>query len=375
MRLTYIANLRIPTEKAYGVQITKMCEAFADGGIKTELLVPFRKGSIKENIFDYYGIKRNFKIKKLCSPDFYLPGKSDKIAFGIKSFISAAILFFSSIFSGFDVVYSRDELPLYFLSFFRKNIFFEAHKFSKSRGFFYRRFKNKDFKIIVISKGLENEFIKSGFKPENILVAPDGVDTDEFDISETKEECRKKSGLPQDKKIVLYAGHLFEWKGVHILAEAAARLPEVLFVFVGGTEADVLNFKERFGNEKNIKILGQKPHREIPSFLRAADALILPNSAKEAISVSYTSPLKLFEYMASRKPIIASDLPSIREVLNERNSILVKPDDAEALAGGIKKALEDVAFSDRISQTAFENAREYTWRKRAAKIIRFIQDL
>ena len=110
-------------------------------------------------------------------------------------------------------------------------------------------------------------------------------------------------------------------------------------------------------------------------FLKTADVLVLPNSAKEAISALYTSPLKLFEYMASRKPIVASNLPSIREVLNEKNSILVRPDDAWALVGGIKKALEDIVLSGRISQAAFENAREYTWEKRAAKIIRFIQNL
>jgi len=374
MKLSYISNQRLPTEKAYGIQIAKTCEAFADLYIDVILTVPYRRSDIKENLFDYYFVKRNFKFEETFSPDFYLSGKSDKVAFAIKNFISAIVLVIHSLFSKADIVYSRDEPIIFLLSFFKKSgdLIFEAHRFSNSRGLLYERFKNKNLKIVAISHGLKNKFLEFGFKPENILVAPDGVDIEKFNINKIKEECRKELGLPLDKKIVLYSGHLFEWKGVHVLAAAAAYLQEVLFVFVGGTEIDVLKFREKFGNEKNIKILGQKPHKEIPLFLKTADVLVLPNSAREMFSALYTSPLKLFEYMVSRRPIVASNLPSIREVLNERNSILVKPDDAEALAEGIKKALGDTAFSDQISRTAFEDVKEYTWEKRAAKIQNYI---
>ncbi len=374
MKLLYIANQRFPTEKAYGIQIAKTCEAFADSGVLVTLLAPFRKNKSKEMPFEYYNVKENFKFKKVWAPDFYFSGRLDKIAFVIKSFISAIVLAIYALFPKPEIVYSRDESVLFFSPFFKKprNLIFEAHRFSDSRRFFYRRFKKKNLKIVTISHGLENKFVEFGFKPENILVAPDGVDIEEFDIGETKEECRRQLNLPQDEKIVLYAGHLFDWKGAHVLAEAAAYLPEAWFVFVGGTEIDVLKFKERFGNKENIKILGQKPHREIPLFLKAADVLVLPNSAKEAISVSYTSPLKLFEYMASRRPIIASDLPSLREILNENNATLVKSDDPEALASGIKIALGNNQLAEKISQKALEDVKNYTWQKRAESILKFI---
>jgi len=374
MKLSYISNQRLPTEKAYGIQIVKTCEAFADLGIDITLVVPYRRNDIAKNIFDYYSIKRNFEFRKIFSPDFYLPGKLDKIAFAVKNFISAIILVVHTLFLRVDIIYSRDEPIIFFSSFLRKSrgLIFEAHRFSDLRQFFYRRFKKKNIKIIAISNGLKNKFMEFGFKPENILVAPDGVNIEKFNINKTKEECRRELDLPLDKKIVLYSGHLFEWKGAHILAEAVVYLQEVLFVFIGGTEANILEFQKKFGNGKNIKIFGQKPHEEIPLFLKTADVLVLPNSAKEIISSLYTSPLKLFEYMASGRPIVASDLPSIREVLNEKNSILVKPDDAEALASGIKKALGDITLSDQISRTAFEDVKKYTWGKRAVKIHDYI---
>jgi len=379
-KLIYIANLRLPTEKAYGIQIAKTCEAFSNLGINLTVVAPYRISKVKGDFFDYYSIKRNFKFKKLFSPDFYLPGKLNIIAFGLKNFISAIILSIYAIARKPDIIYSRDELPLFLLSFFRNNLVFEAHRFSNSRKFFYRRFKNKNFKVVVITKHLKDDFIKFGFKPENILVAPDGVDLAEFDVDMPKEEARVKTGLPPDRKIVMYTGHLFEWKGAHTLLEAARLIfndrflisKNILFVFVGGTEYDVEKFRKKAEGLDDVLILGHKPHKDIPLFLKAADVLVLPNSTKEEISRSYTSPLKLFEYMASGRPIMASALPSIIEILNDKNSVLVKPDDLDDLTGGIEKLLNNNLLGEELAKKAREDVENYTWTKRAEKVLRFI---
>jgi glycosyltransferase involved in cell wall biosynthesis len=371
MKLLYLLNQRFPTEKAYGIQIAKTCEALADLGVDTTLVIAFKTDDIKKDFFEYYSIKRNIKYKNIFYSDFYLPGR---IAFLIKNYISAVVLTVYTLFQRFDIVYSRDEVIIFLLSFVTRpqNLVFEAHSFSDSRGFLYRRIRNKSIKVAVISHGLRDVFIKFGFKAENILVASDGVSIDEFNINETKEECRIKLDLPNDKKIIMYSGHLFDWKGVHVLANTADYLPEEYFVFVGGTGDDVSKFKKQYGNRENVRIIGHRPHGEIPLFLKAADVLVIPNSAKEKMSAFYTSPLKLFEYMASRKPIVASDLSSIREVLNDGNSILVKPDDVDALANGIRLALDDSVLSERISSSAYECVNQYTWKKRSEKIINFL---
>lgn len=82
---------------------------------------------------------------------------------------------------------------------------------------------------------------------------------------------------------------------------------------------------------------------------------------------------KIFEYMATRRPIITSGLPSLREILNEDNSILVRPDDDSALADGIKLVMSDNVLAVRISQKAFEDVKKYTWQERVGQIMRFIK--
>ncbi len=371
-KILYIANHRLPTEKAYGIQISKMCESFADLDYETVLVAPYRISKIKDDFFEYYNVKRNFRFKKIFSPDFYLPGRLDRIAFQIKYFISAAILAIYALIKKADIIYSRDELPLYFLSFFHKNLVFEIHNFSKKRVFFYKRLKNKKIKVIAISNGIKNELEKNGFDSKNLLVAFDGVDLAKFDIDISKTEARNKLNLPLNKKIVIYTGHLFKWKGVDTLVEAAELLKDVLFIFVGGMVSDVEKFKKGHSLE-NILFLGHRPYRDIPLFLKAADVLVLPNEKEEKISELYTSPLKLFEYMASRRPIIASDLPSIRDVLDEKSAVFFEPGNANHLAKGIEKIIESENLAQALSARVFEKVQNYTWQKRAEKILEFIK--
>lgn len=378
MKLLYIANLRIPTEKAYGVQIAKTCEALADLGIDTILIAPYRISKVKGDFFNFYSLKRNFKFKKIFLFDFYLPGKLNILAFGLKNIISAVGLSIYSLIKNPDVIYSRDELSLYILSFFKKNLIYETHRFSNTRRFFYKRFIKNDLKVVVITNHLKEDLMKMGFTAKNILVAPDGVDFDQFDLAISQKEARDKLNLPQDKKIVAYTGHLFEWKGADILLETAklisnfkfriSNFEDILFIFVGGMPQDIENFKKKAGNLDNVMILGQRPYKEMPLFLKAADVLVLPNSAKEEISRLYTSPLKLFEYMASGRPIIASDLPSVREILNPTNALLIIPDDPKLLAEKIQILLSDKNLQFSLAAQALELAKKYTWQARAENI-------
>lgn len=385
MRLLYLANLRLPTEKAYGIQIAKMCEAFAaiattndqqlttnDKNIEVELVVPYRKNEIRDDLFEYYSVKNNFKFKKVWAPDFYWPGKLDRLSFYIKNIISALALSWFVIKDKADVIYSRDEITVFILSFFRNNVAFEAHKFPKYRTLFWRSLELNNVKVITITRALRDDIAKTGFRGE-ILVASDGVDLKEFDLQISKKEARSMVGLPNDKKIVMYTGHLFEWKGAGVLLEAVHKFKnDVLFVFVGGTEYDIEKFKKKAEGLNNVLILGQKSHKEIPIYLKAADVLVLPNSAKEDISKSYTSPLKMFEYMASGRPMVASDISSIREVLNNKNAILVSADDPDGLKSGIDKLLNDASFGEELANQARRDVENYTWTKRADSILSFL---
>lgn len=368
-KLIYIANIRLPTEKAHGIQIMKTCEAFANLGHKVELVVPRRFNFIKEDPFEYYDVEKNFNIVKLPSLDLV---KFGRIGFWVQSFLFAQLAFFYSMLCEQDVVYSRDELPIYLLSFFKKNVFWESHigKFN----FITKKLIKKCKGIIAITKGLKDFYTRNGIAKEKIFVAPDGVDLRKFIVGLSKEECRDRLNLPKGKKIIAYTGHLYKWKGANILADSASFFGnEYLFVFVGGTFEDVKKFKEKYSDSRNILIIGQKPHSEIPYYLKSADILVLPNSAQEKISRLYTSPMKMFEYMASGVPIIASDLPSIREILSSDNAILVKSDDPEDLSNNIYRLLKSITLSGNISSKSLKDVVKYTWESRASNILDFIK--
>jgi len=332
MQLFYIANIRLPTEKAHGMQIMKMCEAFARAGVVVELVVPARSNEPFEGIdsFQYYGVERNFVIRRLKVIDpiwlMRLPQgvyiKAQALFFIISLFFSGVIPRCGNDRAGDVVLYTRDEYLLPVLLRCGRKVVWEAHTLPAHP----RKYINawiKCAKIVCISRGLKEDLVVHGIPSEKILLAHDGVDIERFYTSDKsdktdKSDARRKLGLPQDTKIVLYTGHLYEWKGAGVLLEAARsyQSQDLLFVFVGGTEYDVEQFRACAKKLKvtNVLIVGHRPPTEIPLWLKVADVLVIPNSARSPHSAIYTSPMKVFEYMASGVPIVASDVSALREV-------------------------------------------------------------
>lgn len=375
MKIYYIANVRIPTEKAHGLQIMKMCEAFVLSGEVMELFVPRRLNKIKSEPFDYYGVKRIFKIKKLpCLDLICLDFILGNLAFWVQSmsFFLAAKIYL--IFRQSGVVYARDE----FAGFFFNNLVLEVHSLSKKIKARQKKIWKKARAILVLTSLIKEILRQQGVNQDKIMVAPDGVDLERFDITVSKEEARRMKNLPVEKKIVLYSGsfYLYDWKGVDVFLEAAKFFGEdILFVLVGGGAKEIALMRQKH-NLLNILLVGRQPHKEIVFFLKAADVLILPNKSDDPVSEKYTSPLKLFEYMAARRPIVASDLPSIREVLNESSAVLVAPDRPEEIVRGIEIILADPGFGDKIAKQALVDvSQKYTWDQRAKNIINFIRRL
>jgi len=369
MKVVYLADIRIPTEKAHGIQIMKMCEAFSCEKTEVELIVPNRKNGIKADPFEYYKVKNNFLIKKInvFNFDYFKFCHFNLIISSIAFIFSAKIYLYNK---KFNILYVRD--PYYGLFF--KNTYLELHNVKNTHNYFYKKSLKLFTKIFVLTSYIKNELIKIGVNEDNIIITPDGVDLEKFNNNIIQAEAKRKLGLPQDKKLILYTGHLYSWKGTDTLADTARFFgKDVEFIFVGGTENDLALFKEKYSTIKNIKIIGQKPHSVIPLYLAAADVLVLPNSGKEDISRYYTSPLKLFEYMTSGRPIVASDLPSIREILNEDNAVFFESDNSESLASAIKKVLSDNELARKISEKALVDVQNYSWKKRAENIIRKIE--
>jgi glycosyltransferase involved in cell wall biosynthesis len=411
MRLIYVANARIPTEKAHGLQIMKMCEAFAlriadtrglnaPGNTQINadtrnnlresayreardprqsafegvvLVVPKRKNWIRDDPFSYYGIRIRF-------PVIYLPVFPLFFGFWPENLSFALSVFFWSLkrrFSRDTIFYGRDPLSLYILTFFGYKVFWEIHDAPRSRLFFWR-FITHRFTGVISTNLWKAGFLHKNFEisQEKLFVYPNGFDPVEFDNIPTKEECRRELGLAQRGFVVLYSGSLYDWKGADVLLEAALNFSDkdkVYFVFVGGGGGDVVKFRKKAENQYHIKVVGLRPHSEIPRWLAAADMLILPNSAVSEESRYATSPIKLFEYMASGRPVIASDLPSIREIVSSNEVMLVEPDNPRALQSAIKKLTEDRIFSKTLADNSFGKVQSFTWSKRAEEILKFLK--
>lgn len=367
MKIIYAADIRLPTSKAHGIQIMKTCEALVNAGHEVVLIIAAEGSGEQADILEHYHVGNGLVIEKVSRPALLSWGK---LGFLIRSYLFARRA--EAFLRGrtFDAVYTRDELVAYFLSGRTRGVFYEIH--DARNGFLQRRAIASAAGIVAITEGLRKYGEKNG--ASDICVVPDAVDFDKFALDIDGGSAQKKIGLPSDKKIVLYAGHLYEWKGVNILAAAAAMLPQnVLTVFVGGNPWDVDSFRAKNSGNKHILILGPRSHDMVPFYLAAADVLVLPNSAREDISRLYTSPLKLFEYMAARRPIVAADLPSIREILNEERAFLVRPDDPSALAEGIKYVLDNDDKAAILRDRAFDHAKKFTWRRRAELIADFLE--
>lgn len=373
MRIDYIANVRMPTEKAHGGQIIKMCEAWGENH-EIILWAPKRFNHLKGDPFEFYCARRNFKIKKIfCFDLLPLSGILGPVAFFAENISFAFLAALRVFFKKTDMIFCRDFWSAYFLSLLGKKVAYEIHDLP-NRHFITRHGFSKINKFVVTNRYKAEDLIKTfGIKKENICVAQNGVDADIYCVSKSKEELRRELGLPQNKKVALYSGHLYSWKGADIFLEAALKLNKnIAAVFVGGLEKDVADFRSRAGSADNIFICGYQEYKQIPGFLAASDVLILPNTAKEKISLQETSPLKLFEYMAAGRPIVASDIPSIREIVSDAEAVFFKADDVDDLKRKIEMVLENPGAYQEMLENAKKLVAEYSWKNRALKILKFL---
>jgi len=369
-KINYVTNVRVPTEKAHGKQIARTCEALADLGIAVTLFHSGRKSAIKEDFFGYYDIKENFSLRSLKTLDVMAIGFFPK---PVRFYLQKALFLVKIYFRKWDEndhYYTRDPEIAWALGGLHLRVVFEAHSWP-SRGARIMCFllKNTDH-ITANSSGTAEEFTSRGFR--NISVVPNGFTP--TDVTENKLELRERFSLPRDAIIFMYIGGFAKWKGVPFMLSAWAKhfgsKSDYHLVLGGGTKEDVDDSEGvRWKDLQNVHFLGRVSYKEQPYYFKAADILILPNSKVTRESVSHTSPIKMFDYMASGRPIVASRLPSIMEVLNEDNSFLYEADDEDDFARKLDLVLEDKKGSDKRASVAKEQSKDFTWSRRASKMV------
>ncbi len=201
-----------------------------------------------------------------------------------------------------------------------------------------------------------------------MLVAPDGVD-----LAGPLPVAQNAAEGP-----ATYLGNFHPWKGVEVLVRAAACQPDVRLALVGGngeSRARIEALAKTTGVGGRVQFIGPVPPRERWRYLAEASVCVLPLT-RSTYGTSFTSPLKLFEYMAAARPIVASDLPTLREVLRDgENALLVAPEDPVALGAAIRRLQGDRALAERLAGQAARDVRAYTWEARGRRIVEFLHSL
>jgi glycosyltransferase involved in cell wall biosynthesis len=372
MRIAYVGSPELFLRGASGIHVMKMCQAITKLGHSVELILP--SYDKRMDIFEYHGVRPIFKITTL-------PSLSNS---SIRHIMHGA---FSAIYTkfkrkNFDLILTRNIVYTYLSTqLFEIPTIYDAHHplVNKAAHLLFRFFKDSNYllRFTTNSQGLANIYMGLGLPKDKLVVAPNGVDLERFEKAPTKEESRRLLGFEVQKDIVCYAGNTYSGRGIELLVDVALMLKDALFLIVGGLEDDNKYYRE-IAQEKDVKnfnLIGFVPHTKVPYYLFSSDVLVMPYTSSMTIkggtiAVEFTSPIKLFEYMASRRPIVATAIPSVKEILQDgENAIIVEPNSVDSLYNGIKKVLEDRALAERLAIQALNDAKKYTWEERAKRML------
>jgi glycosyltransferase involved in cell wall biosynthesis len=375
--LIYLSNGNLPSKMAHTIQVVKMAQALSQQLEDFELVTggdlrSALKG-IDPDFQNWYGLHHQFKLVRL--PTHFrikFPFPQDYQSY---RFCKLAVLY--AYLKSPSLVFTRSSSIVKLLLKIGVPVLWEKHDIINEKLYIHQFFTDKNFiGFVTISQKLAEQSIEYGLSPEKVLVAHSAVDIKNFLPYQTKQSARQKLSLPQNEKIILYSGHLYESKGIPTLLETARLMPECRFVLVGGWAEDIERVQKDCQqlNLHNVQLTGHVLQSELASYLYAADILIVPTSKTWHLAET-TSPLKLFEYMSVKRPIVASALPTIMTVLQEgENALLAKPDDPFCFKEAITNLLENPVLANQLAERAFEDVQNYTWDKRAERILQFSEE-
>ena len=355
MKIVYVAETSLTNKSAYTQHVVKMCDAFCHLNHDLILYLP----KVGEN-FIFETLKKKFLL-------------TAKKKFKIKSLIDKKLTnFFFKLFflrkvlkniksDNPDLIITRSLLSSILFSIFRIKHILEIHSEFQSLTKFLMinlKFIKSDYikKKILISESLNKIF---NFKKNEYIVLHDGVDINNFKFTENRNEIKK----------LCYTGGFYKGRGIELIIELAKNFTDLEFELYGQTDSklDI--------NLNNLKIFDYVNYCDVPNILSNSDILLMPYANKVFVrskslnTANYCSPLKMFDYLASGKIIISSNLDGICEVLkHKKNSIIVEEFKYEFWKKEINKILRKEYDLQSIKKNAIKTANEFTWIKRASTI-------
>lgn len=368
MKIIYAAphTSVFPSRAANTIHMMRMCEAFSGLGHEVVLLAS-SSGRSQEEIFDFYGMSPVFTIERLVFPSG--PGRSIIFAMSAarKAMATAPAL-----------VVGRSTQICALTAFFGVPTVYDSHepvwkKDLVERLAYRMLYRNRNLvRMTTNSRALKKLFEAQKLVPGCGIVAAHNGSL-EFPLGEMAQVWPGRAGVVQAG----YVGHLYPGRGVDVIIGCARIMSGVDFHIVGGVETDIAYWREQ-AELANLFFHGFVKHSEVYRYRNNCQVLLAPYQARNVTmtggkgdSSTYMNPIKIIEYLSSRKPIIASDLPVLREILeHERNALLCPPDDVHAWVRCLERLRDDPGLGKQLAAAAYDDfVTKYTWARRAQAVL------
>jgi len=365
MKIVAIAGSQIPSDAANSLQVMKACNALVQLGHDLTLIVPGAPNT-SIGLKSRYGLQTDIHIEWLAS--------SNRRLFPWQAIWHAQKFKPDLIYSWFiqsAVLGLLLQIPTVFEIHIQPTGTFGP---AWHRAFAFLRGRKRIASITQAMMDLLNRRHQIRFHADEVAITPNGVDMERFVSLPDPVTARQKLNFPS-ALTVMCTGHLYAGRGADLFLALAKEIPHAHFVWVGGKPDDVETWKARVQSD-NITFTGFIPNQELPLYQSAADMLLMPysrsimGSSGNADSAAVASPMKMFEYMAAGRAIVTSDLPVIREVLDESSAVFCEPDDVGNWKVEIEKLLADESRRVALGEQAKQGVHGYTWLARAEKIMR-----
>jgi glycosyltransferase involved in cell wall biosynthesis len=378
MKLTYVAYSPLDLQSANSIQTFHTCQALA-ARLAGDLTVIVPRFAVRDQVPPFRVVKiPRVPLNKLSR--LYRTVLWSYFERTIYAWIATLYLKFHHA----DVVYARDVICAFWLASFGVRVIYEVHDLesrhpSQAKGAllssWLARIDERTIRdarsIVTLTETFKDELARSGWQPaERVFVIPDAYDEVTY-YPRSLEEARAGLNLLDDQLVIGYAGMTFAYRRLDLLLEAIKVLhePRAHALIIGGRPSEVDEIERRakeMGLEGAVLCRGREAAEATARDLSAADILVIPDTVTDAGA----SPLKMFEYMALGRAIVAVDRPALREILSPGTAEFFRPGDAQDFARALRVVAESKQHREELGARARVCVREYTYSRRADKIVK-----
>ena len=370
MRIVCISASQVPAQTANSIQVMKVCHALTRLGHKVRLFVPGDLAVAWEDLAELYGLDETFAISWMHARP------------ALRRYDLAWTAVRRACELGAEVVYTW-MLQAAVLALWRGvPTVLELHDRVTGRigPWLFRRFlaARGEKRLLLITQALrqrlEHDFGVQ-LSQDVAILAPNGSEPERYASLPSANEARQQLGLPE-RTTAVYTGGFYAGRGMELLAGLAQAFPQVGFVWIGGRPTEVEKWGAKLAGEgiNNVILTGFVENRKLPLYQAAGDILLMPYGrviagSSGGNSADICSPMKMFDYLASGRAILASDLPVLHEVLHESNAVFCPPEDEQAWREALAALLADSARREALGRQAKADAGRYSWVERERRAL------